>query len=186
MRKNFGVKPFMYPQPVLIIATYNEDGTADAMNAAWGSIADYKQVSLYLSHTHKTVENILKRGAFTISMADADHVAEADYVGLVSAKSVPDKLERAGFHTTKSEFVDAPVIDELAMAIECTLVSYDPESEHLIGEIINVCADERILNEQGMIDPDKLSPITFDAVHNRYHVLGKQVGNAFKDGSKYK
>ena len=186
MRKNFGAKPYTYPQPVLIIASYDENGTADAMNAAWGGISDETQISMCLSAGHKTVKNILKRKAFTVSMADAAHVTECDYVGIVSANDVPDKLSRAGFHTTKSEFVDAPLIDELPMALECRLVSYDEESCRLIGEIVNVSTDERILGENGKIDPAKLQPITFDPVNNAYLRLGEKVGNAFKDGVKLK
>ena len=186
IRKNFGAKPYTYPQPVLIIASYDENGTADAMNAAWGGISDDTQISMCLSAGHKTVKNILKRKAFTVSMADAAHVTECDYVGIVSANDVPDKLSRAGFHTTKSEFVDAPLIDELPMSLECRLVSYDEESCRLIGEIVNVSADERILGENGKIDPAKLQPITFDPVNNAYLRLGEKVGNAFKDGIKLK
>ena len=186
MRKNFGAKPYTYPQPVLIIASYDENGTADAMNAAWGGISDDTQISMCLSADHKTVKNILKRKAFTVSMADAAHVTECDYVGIVSANDVPDKLSRAAFHTTKSEFVDAPLIDELPMALECRLVSYDEESCRLIGEIVNVSADERILGENGKIEPAKLQPITFDPVNNAYLKLGEKVGNAFKDGVKLK
>ena len=186
MRKNFGAKPYTYPQPVLIIASYDENGIADAMNAAWGGISDDTQISMCLSAGHKTVKNILKRKAFTVSMADAAHVTECDYVGIVSANDVPDKLSRAGFHTTKSEFVDAPLIDELPMALECRLVSYDEESCRLIGEIVNVSADERIHGENGKIEPAKLQPITFDPVNNAYLKLGEKVGNAFKDGVKLK
>lgn len=111
MKKNFGAKPYTYPQPVFIIATYGEDGTPDAMNAAWGGISEENRIAMCLSAEHKTVENILARGAFTVSMADAAHVAECDYVGIVSAHDVPDKLARAGFTVVKSEFVDAPVIE---------------------------------------------------------------------------
>ena len=186
MRKNFGAKPYTYPQPVLIIASYDETGTADAMNAAWGGISDDTQISMCLSPGHKTVKNILNRKAFTVSMADAAHVTECDYVGIVSANDVPDKLSRAGFHTTKSEFVDAPLIDELPMALECRLVSYDEDSCRMVGEIVNVSADERILGENGKIDPVKLQPITFDPVNNAYLKLGEKVGNAFKDGVKLK
>ena len=186
MRKNFGAKPYTYPQPVLIIASYDENGIADAMNAAWGGISDDTQISMCLSAGHKTVKNILKRKAFTVSMADAAHVTECDYVGIVSANDVPNKLSRAGFHTTKSEFVDAPLIDELPMALECRLVSYDEESCRMVGEIVNVSADERILGENGKIDPAKLQPITFDPVNNAYLKLGEKVGNAFKDGVKLK
>ncbi len=186
MRKNFGAKPYLYPQPVFIIATYGEDGVANAMNAAWGGISETTQITMCLSPGHKTVKNILARGAFTVSMADAAHVVECDYVGIVSGNKVPDKVERAGFHTTKAEFVDAPIIDELPMALECKLISYDEESCSLVGEIINVSAEERILDANGKIDPSKLEPITFDPVNNAYLKLGEKVGNAFKDGVKLK
>ena len=182
MRKNFGAKPYTYPQPVLIIAAYDENGAPNAMNAAWGGISDDTQISMCLSAGHKTVKNIQARKAFTVSMADAAHVAACDYVGIVSGNKVPDKFEKAGFHATKSEFVDAPLIDELPMALECTLVSYDPKACRLVGEIVNVSADERILDESGRIDPAKLEPITFDPVNNAYLKLGEKVGNAFKDG----
>ena len=182
MRKNFGAKPYTYPQPVLIIASYDENGTPDAMNAAWGGISDDTQISMCLSAGHKTVKNILKRKAFTVSMADAANVAACDYVGIVSANDVPDKLEKAGFHTTRSEFVDAPLIDELPMTLECRLVSYDEESCRMVGEIVNVSAEESVLDENGKIDPGKLQPITFDPVNNAYLKLGEKVGNAFWDG----
>ena len=184
MRKNFGAKPITYPQPVFIIASYDENSKPDAMNAAWGGICGDKEISMCLSAGHKTVKNILERKAFTVSMADADHVAECDYVGLASANKEPNKPEKAGFHTVKSEFVDAPVIVELPMAVECRLVSYDPESMIMIGEIVNVNADESVLTD-GKVDPEKLRPITFDPVNNAYRVIGEKVGNAFADGKKF-
>lgn len=186
MRKNFGPKPLLYPQPVLILASYSQDGTPDAMNAAWGGISDANRISICISAGHKTTENILARKAFTVSMADAGHVAECDYLGIVSANDEPNKLAKAGLHTTKSTLVDAPLIDELPMALECRLVSYDPESGCLIGEILNVCADEKILDEKGNIDPAKLRPITFDPMNSAYLVLGERVGSAFQDGAKLK
>ena len=186
MRKNFGAKPLSYPQPVFIIATYDESGTPDAMNAAWGGISEATEVSMCLSAEHKTVKNILARGAFTVSMADAAHMTECDYVGIVSANDVPDKFAKAGFHAVKSTFVDAPLIDELPMALECKLKSYDKESCRLVGEIVNVCADETVLNKSGNVDLAKLRPITFDPMNNAYHVIGEKVGNAFKDGAKLK
>lgn len=186
MRNNFGAKPYTYPQPVFMIATYGEDGVPDVMNAAWGGISQNTQVSLCLSPGHKTVKNILTRKAFTISMADAAHMAACDYVGIVSANQVPDKLARAGFHTVKAGFVDAPLLEELPMALECTLVSYDEKTHVLVGEIVNVSADERILDASGSIDPAKLDPITFDPVNNAYWTLGRKVGNAFRDGAKLK
>ena len=185
MRKNFGAKPFLYPQPVFIIATYDEAGNPDAMNAAWGGVCDYKKIAVCLSPEHKTVKNILAKKAFTVSMADEKHVVESDYVGLVSANTVPDKLERAGFHTIKSENVDAPIIEELPLTLECKLESYDEETDIMIAEIVNVSADEAILTD-GKIDPAKLSPITFDPVNNAYLKLGEKVGNAFKDGKSLK
>ena len=183
MRKNFGAKPWTYPQPVFIIATYGEDGTPDAMNAAWGGISDDTQLSICLGANHKTTANILARKAFTVSMATADQLVPCDYVGIASANTVPDKLAKTGWHTTRSAFVDAPLIDELSMAVECRLVSYDPESCHLVGEIVNVSADESVLDEAGKIDPDKLQPILFDPIHNAYRKLGEKAGNAFRDGA---
>lgn len=186
MRKNFGAKPYTYPQPVFIVATYDEAGTADAMNAAWGGISDYHELFMCLSAGHKTVKNILLKKEFTVSMAVGKYAAECDYLGLVSANDVPNKLEKAGFHTEKSEFVDAPVIKELPMAIECRLKSYDSETGHLFADIINVSADESVLSADGNIDVEKLSPITFDCTNNAYIALGKRVGNAFADGKKLK
>jgi len=186
MRKNFGVQPAVYPMPVFIIATYGEDGTPDAMNAAWGGISEANELSICISADHKTTENILKRKAFTVSMADADHVVECDYVGIVSGNDVPDKFAKAGFHAIKSEFVDAPIIEELPMAVECRLISYDSETCRLVGEIVNVNAEEKVLNEKGQVDPAKLRPITFDAMNNAYLVLGEKVGNAFADGAALK
>lgn len=186
MRKNFGVKPAVYPQPVFIIATYDESGVPNAMNAAWGGISEENEISICVSAGHKTTKNILARGAFTVNVATADYVAACDYVGVVSGNKVPDKFARAGFHATKSEFVDAPLIDELPMAVECRLKSYDEETCRLVGEIVNVSADESVLGENGKVDPAKLRPITFDTMNNAYLVLGEKVGNAFSDGLKLK
>lgn len=185
MRKNFGANSWTYPEPVFIVASYGEDGTPDAMNAGWGGISGENQISMCLSASHKTVKNILARKAFTVSMADAAHVTECDYLGIVSANNVPDKLARAGFHTTKSTLVDAPVIDELPMALECRLISYDETSGTMIGEIVNISAEESVLTD-GKIDPAKLRPITLDAVNRTYCVIGEKVGNAFGDGMKLK
>ena len=185
MRKNFGKKTWMVPLPVLIIATYNEDGTADAMNAAWGGIYDTNKVVLCLSAGHKTTANIKSRKAFTVSFADAGHVTESDYVGMVSANSEPDKMKKAGVHAVKSEFVDAPLIEELPMALECRLIKVN-EDGNIIGEIVNVSAEETVLGEDGSVDFSKLQPIIFDPVHNAYLKLGSKVGNAFRDGAALK
>ena len=186
MRKNFGPQPLLYPQLVMLVASYGEDGTPDAMNAAWGGVAGGNRIFLCLSSDHKTVKNILNRKAFTVSVADEAHLVEADYVGLVSGNDVPDKLERSGFHVSKSDFVDAPVIGELPLVLECKLLSYDPDSHFMLGEIVNAGADEAILDEAGRIDPARLRPITFDPANRAYWSLDKKVGDAFADGNKLK
>ena len=186
MRKNFGPNPLCYPQPVFIIAAYGPDGVPNCMNAAWGGISEEREVSVCISAGHKTTANILSSGAFTISMATADQVIACDYVGITSGNRVRNKFARAGFHATPSEFVNAPLIDELPMAMECELLSYDPETCRLIGRIVNVSADESVLGENGKVDPGKLRPITFDPMNNAYVVLGETVGQAFKDGGKLK
>ena len=183
MRKNFGAKPLSYPQPVLMIATYDAQGTPDVMNAAWGGISGGNEISMCLSAGHKTVKNILVKKAFTVSMADAAHMAACDYVGLVSANDVADKFSRARFTAVKSELVDAPIINELPVALECKLVSYDEDTGHLIGEIVNVSVDECVLDEDGNVDVAKAAPITFDPFNNQYVALGKVIGKAFHDGA---
>lgn len=182
MRKNFGAKPWCYPQPVFILAAYDKDGNPNAMNVAWGGIHYDDQIAMCISANHKTTENILESKAFTVSMADVKNLVACDYVGVVSGSKVTDKFKKAGFTAMKSEFVNAPVINELPMTIECKLISYDPESCTLIGEIVNVSADDSILDENGKIDPAKFKPITFDPVHNHYLEIGEKVGNAFRDG----
>ena len=181
MRKNFGKQTWFYPLPVLIIGTYDENGKADAMNAAWGGIYDADKVVLCLSEGHKTTKNIKAQGAFTVSFADAAHVVAADYVGIVSANDTPDKMEKAGLHTTKSQFVNAPIIDEFPLTLECRLLKVT-EDGNIIGEIVNVSAEESILAENGKVDPAKLDAIAFDPAQATYLRLGEKVGNAFSDG----
>lgn len=181
-RVNFGPKPFIYPMPVLIVGTYDENGVPNAMNAAWGAITDMNEITISMS-LHKTTENLLKTGAFTVSFATEKTVIACDYVGVETASKVPDKFEKAGFHAMKSEYVNAPLIDELPMALECKVKSY--EDEILIGEIVNVCADESVLTD-GKIDPKKLKPIAYDPVNHTYMGLGEVVGKAFQDGLQLK
>lgn len=185
MRKNFGTKPWFYPLPVLIIGTYDSNNQPDAMNAAWGGLYDANLIELCLSAGHKTTKNIKEKKAFTVSFADAKNVVACDYVGMVSANNTPDKMKKAGLTTRKSDFVDAPIIEELPMALECRFVK-TTEDGNIIGEIVNVSADESILNEKGMIDIQKLQPISFDPVNNDYVVIGEKVGNAFEDGNQLK
>ncbi|MBQ3078300.1 MAG: flavin reductase family protein [Clostridia bacterium] len=182
MRKNFGVKPLAYPLPVFIVGTYDENGVADAMNAAWGGISEENEISLCIDTAHRTYTNVIARKAFTVSMGVASQVAACDYVGIVSGNDVPDKVARAGLTAVKSEFVDAPVFLELPMAVECRLKSFDEEACRMVGEIVNVSADESVLGEDGKIDVRKLDPITFDAVSHAYLRLGEAVGKAFSAG----
>jgi len=183
MRKNFGAQSDIYPMPVFIVAAYDENGNANCMNAAWGGIYESNQIMVCLSHSHKTTKNIKISKAFTVSIADAKHVLQADYVGVVSGNKEPDKMEKAGLTTTRSAFVNAPVINEFPMAVECELLKFN-EDGICIGKIINISADEAVLGEDGLIDPAKLEAITFDPVHNAYLKLGEKVGNAFSDGKK--
>lgn len=181
-RVDFGAKPLLLPMPVLIIGTYDENGVPNAMNAAWGTITDFQEITISLA-PHKTTENLAITGAFTVSMATEDTVTACDYVGIVSANDVPDKFAKAGFHATKSEKVNAPLIDELPMALECKVKSY--EDDILIGEIVNVTADKSVVTD-GKIDIRKLKPIAYDPTNNSYVTLGNVVGKAFSDGLKLK
>ncbi len=177
-RVDFGAKPYLLPMPVLIIGTYDKDKVPNAMNAAWGCITDYTEITIRLSE-HKTTENIKVSGAFTVSIATQDYLVACDYVGIETAKKVPDKFMKAKFHASPSKHVNAPLIDELPMALECKVKRY--EDDILTGEIVNVCADESILTN-GKIDPGKLKPITFDPCNNTYLGLGAVLGKAFSDG----
>lgn len=181
MRRSFGPQPYLFPMPVLIIGTYNEDGVPNAMNAAWGTIADMDRVAIFLAD-HKTTQNIFARKDFTVSLATADQVVPADYVGIVSANDEPNKFAKTGWTAEKSALVDAPLFQELPVALECRMVSYDEESELLIGQIVNVCADESVLREDGSVDMTKLRPIAYDPMNHDYLLVTEKVGNAFEDG----
>lgn len=180
-RKNFGAKPLTLPQPVWIVATYDENGVPDAMNAAWGGVSEAKELSVCLSPSHKTCKNFAATGAFTVSMADAAHAAGCDYVGIVSGDKVPDKFARAGFTATKSELVNAPIVNELAVCVECKVIEYNKETCILRGEIVNVSVDESVLTD-GAPDIAKIAPICFDPFHNAYHAIGEKVGDAWGIG----
>ena len=182
MRKNLKTKAYVYPLPVLIVGTYDEDGTPNAMNAAWGTVCDTAQVVICLSAGHKTVKNLLKTKAFTVGIADAKNVTQADYVGLVSANKEPNKLAKTGWNIVKSEYVNAPVIEDFPLVLECKLVSYDTDTEICIGEVVNVSADERVLDENGKINLAELQPLCYASDVREYYTLGEKVGKAFLDG----
>lgn len=183
-RKNLGAKPYLFPQPVMIIATYDADDIPNAMNAAWGGIVGNDEIIIDLG-SHKTTENIRLRKAFTVSIADAEHVIPCDYVGMVSANKVPDKFDKTGFTITKSSFVDAPVINELPVALECDLLDVI-DGNKFIGKIKNVSADESVLGENGNISLEKFYPIIFDAANHGYYKLGEKVGQAWESGNAIK
>ena len=185
MRKNFGSKSWLYPMPVLIVAAYDEQGVPNAMNAAWGGIFTDEHIGICISEGHKTTKNILSTKAFTVSMATVEQLAACDYVGIVSGNREPEKFSKAGFTAQRSEAVNAPIIEQLPMTLECEMLSYDKESNQLVGRIVNVSADEKILTD-GKIDYRKLRPITYDPINHHYIALGEVVGNAFADGKKLK
>ncbi len=186
MRKNLGARPVVYPMPVLVLGTYDENGAANAMTAAWAGISEMKEISICVDDGHKTAENVVKAGAFTVSVADVDNVLAADYVGIVSGHSEENKIEKCGWTVEKSEFVNAPLFAELPLTLECKLISYTKETCRLVGEIVNVCADERILDEMGRVSLDKFKPITYDPMSHTYVTLGEVVGQAYTDGMKMK
>ena len=182
MRINLGKKTWMFPLPVLIIGTYGEDGTPNAMNAAWGGIYDYNKIIISLSK-HRTTDNLELKKAFTVSFATKKTVAASDYVGVVSGSKVPNKVEKAGLHPIKSEFVDAPLFEEYPLSLECRVDSF--EDGILIGEIVNVSCDESIMTD-GNIDLEKLEAIAFDPANNKYVLVKGDVADAFKIGLSIK
>ncbi len=185
MKKEFGVKPYLFPMPVLMIATYCEDGTVDVMNMAWGGICDDNLVALNISESHKTAENLKRRGAFTLSIADKAHLAEADFFGIASANKMPDKFARSGLHAVKSQHVDAPVVEEFPLTMECKVaeLQHTATGFRVVGEIVNLLAEEAVLDEKGQIDPVKLNAIVFDPFQNGYYTIGKRVGQAWSSGA---
>lgn len=184
MRKNLGAKAILYPMPVLIIGTYDENGTPNAMNAAWGGISEENEISICVDDGHKTAENVVKGGAFTVSIADKNNVVAADYVGIVSGNKQEDKIVKAGWTAVKSEFVNAPLFEELPLTLECRLKEYDRDTCRLVGEIVNISADESIIGADGKISLDKFFPIAYDPVGHTYRTLGEVVGTAFSEGKK--
>ena len=182
--KRLGPQSLVIPEPVLIIGTYNEDGTPNAMNAAWGGVADYNQIFISLSE-HKTTKNIRRLNAFTVSFATKEYMAACDYVGLVSGNKVPDKVERAGFHAVKSKLVVAPIFKELPVTLECVVDSFSRKTGILIGNIVNVSVDSKVMT-RGKVDLNKLQPLIYDGLNHNYNVIGEKVGDAFKEGKKIK
>lgn len=186
--KSFGQKAWFLPQPVLVIGTYDENGKPNAMNAAWAGQWDMHEVMISMGN-HATTLNLNRKGEFTVAFATAETMVSADYVGIVSAKNVPEKVKRTGWTAVKSEHVDAPVFTDFPMTLECRIKQKLDESEtgyYIIAEIVNILCKEEYLAEDGKPDVEKMRLVTFDPVHNGYIQLGERVGNAFSDGKKLK
>lgn len=180
MYKNLGVKPYLMPMPVLIIGTYNQDGTPNAMNATYGSMRDNHTVSLYLERTHKTVANLLRSKAFTIHLADWKNLREADYVGCISGNDVANKVEQIGWAVAPSKTVDAPIFTNFPLVMECALVSYTADDGHLVGEVKNVSVEEQFLDAQSRLNFADMGLLTYNPAENTYHIIGDAIGGAFQ------
>ena len=187
MRTKLNITEGIFPMPVLMVATYNEDGSVNVMNAAWGTMQERGIVVLNLTETHKTVQNIKARGAFTVSIADAAHVTEADYFGVESGNREPDKFARSGLTATKAEAVDAPIINEFPICMECKFIEYQNNDYGcgVIGKVVNITADDRVI-ENGKINMSLVNAIAFDPYTHGYYKVTERVGEAFKDGLKLK
>lgn len=181
MRKNFGAKSILYPMPVLIINTYDKNGIPNSMNAAFGGISDFDEISISLSE-HKTTKNVRLTKAFTVSLATTKYLEACDYVGIVSGNKVVDKVKKAGFTVAKSRRCNAPIINELPICLECKMIDF--KNGILRGKILNVSCDKKYLDKKGNIDLSKVHIITYDPQNNKYVELGKAVGTPFKDGKK--
>ena len=186
MRKDLEMKPSVFPEPTFIIAAYDDKNVPCCMTCAWGGIVAKTQIMLSINPGHKTVDALKHSQAFTVSMGQADQVKACDYVGIVSAHDVPDKFARAGFHATKSVHVNAPLIDELAYTLECKVASYDDETHVLIGDIVNISADERVINPDGTVNVAELKPISFDGRTVKYYLVGEAVADARSVGKELK
>ena len=187
MKKQIKTTEAIFPMPVLLISTFNEDGSVDVMNAAWGTMLDRDMVALNLTETHKTVQNIKKRGGFVIHIADAKHVVEADWFGVVSANKDPDKFKKSGLTYEKSDLVDAPIINELPIAMECEFIEYQNDDTGLgvIGKVLKTSVEEDVMKDD-KVDIDALEAIAFDPYTHGYYKVGTRVGEAFRDGLKLK
>lgn len=185
MKKDLGVKPFLYPMPVLMIATYGEDDTVDVMNMAWGGVCSANMVALNIGERHKTTANIKARGAFTLSIADVPHLEASDFFGIASGNTMPDKFERSGLTAVKSEKVDAPIVVEYPLTLECKVVEMGESVSgyRVVGEIVGTLADEAVLDADGKVDPTRLNAFAFDQFQNGYYALGEKVGQAWQSGA---
>ena len=186
MKKNLGVVPAVYPMPVLMVAAYDENGKVNVMNAAWGMICNEDRIALFIDEEHKTTQNLLKTKAFTVSVADRAHMDVADFFGIATGNKMADKFERTGYHATKSEFVNAPIIEEFPVVMDCELAEVvKTESFYcIVGKIVNTAAEETALSENGKVDPAKLDALIFDQFQHGYYISGEKVGKAWNAGAE--
>ncbi len=187
MKKDIETKIAVFPMPVLMIAAYDENGVVNVMNAAWGMISDMDKITLFIDEDHKTTKNIRAVKAFTVSIADKAHMAEADFFGIATGNKMADKFTRTGFHAVKSSHVNAPIIDEFPIAMECELLEIvQTENLHaVVGKIVNACADEKVLDDKGKVDPSKINALIFDQFQSGYYVVGEKVGKAWNAGAPF-
>ncbi len=184
MRKNLGVQPALFPMPVTIIAAYGADGNICAMNAAWAQICDMDKIALFIDADHKTTKNIMETKAFTVNIADVPNMETADFVCIATGNKMPDKFEKSGCHAVKSAFVNAPIITEYPVALECELLE-EVNTEHMhaiVGKIVNVSADERVVGDKDKILPEKVNALIFDQYRSGYFAVGEKDGQAWNAG----
>lgn len=184
MKVDLGIKPYLFPMPVIMVATYGENDKVDVMNMAWGTVCDENMVSLNIDESHLTAKNIKERGAFTLSIADLPHIKEADFFGIASGNSMTDKFERSGMTAIKSKKVDAPIVEDFPLILECKVVQAKNEvfGFHVVGEIVGVLADEKILDSNGKVVPERLNAFIYDTFQHGYYKIGEKVGEAFSIG----
>ncbi|MBR1737691.1 MAG: flavin reductase family protein [Firmicutes bacterium] len=186
MRKNLGKLPAVFPMPVLMVAAYDENGVVNVMNAAWGTICDMDKIALIIGEEHKTTQNIRKTKAFTVALANKENIEAADFFGIATGNKMPDKFAKSGLHAEKSEFVNAPIITEFPVTMECELAEIvETDNLHaVVGKIINVCAHESVIDDKDKVDPAKLNALIFDQFRSGYYTIGEQVGKAWNAGAE--
>ena len=186
MKKDLGVKPYTFPMPVLMIATYGADGTVDVMNMAWGGVCAENMVALNIDEDHKTAENTKPRGPFTSSIADLPHIKGADFFATATGTKMPDKFARSGLHAVRSEKVDAPVVVEFPLALEGRVAEcrHTVYGFRVLGEIVGVLAEEAVLDEKGRVVPSRLNAFVFDQFQAGYYAIGEKVGQAWHTGAE--
>lgn len=185
MKRKLGVVQAVYPMPVLMVAAYDENGKVNVMNAAWGMICGEDKIALFIDEDHKTTQNLLKTKAFTVSLADRKHMDVADFFGIATGNKMPDKFERTGYHAAKSAFVNAPVIEEFPVVMECELAEVTSTDSFyaIVGRIVNTSAEESVLSDNGKVDPAKLDALIFDPFQHGYYVTGEKAGKAWNAGA---